>query len=194
MALFARRNEKKSSSQPGRSSTKITCIAGNIVTVGTHVIVNAANPGLGAGGGVCGAIFTAAGLGTLQAACDEHGHCPTGSAVVTPAFGIAKHGTRHIIHAVGPVFDRSRAAECDEQLVSAYREALRLAESIGARSIAFPAISTGIFRFPADRAARLVAQLLTTESFDLDEIVLMALEDEKVALYADALAAAQSNR
>lgn len=177
-----------------KSSTTIKCIAGNIVTIGADVIVNAANHGLWAGGGVCGAIFKGAGRAKLQAACDEHGQCPTGSAVVTPAFDLEKHGTRHIIHAVGPEFDESRAGECDTQLVSAYRSALRLAESLGARSIAFPAISTGIFMFPAERAASLVADLLTTESFDLDEIVLMALEDDKVALYADALAVAQSNR
>lgn len=177
-----------------KSSTTIRCIAGNIVTVGTQVIVNAANSRLRHGSGVCGAIFKGAGSAKLQAACDEHGQCPTGSAVVTPAFDLEKHGTRHIIHAVGPVFDRSRASECDDELVSAYRTALLLAVSLGARSIAFPAISTGVFGFPADRAARLVAELLTTESFDLDEIVLMALENDKVALYADALATAQSNR
>ena len=177
-----------------KPSTQIRSITGNIVTVGTDVIVNAANSGLQKGGGVCGAIFAAAGPDQLRDACTEHGTCPTGSAVVTPAFGIEKHGTRHIIHAVGPVFCETRAAECDVELVSAYRSALRLAESIGARSIAIPAISTGIFDFPADRAAHLVAELLTTESFDLDEIVLMALEDKKSTLYADALAAAQSNR
>lgn len=194
MPLFNRRTTKKETSPMYQSSTQVKCIAGNIVTVGTHVIVNAANSSLRAGGGVCGAIFDAAGLTQLKAACKEHGSCPTGSAVVTPAFGIEKHGTTHIIHAVGPVFDELQATECDVQLVSAYRSALRLAESIGARSIAFPAISTGIFRFPADRAARLVAELLTTETFDLDEIVLMALEEEKVGVYADALAAARSNR
>jgi O-acetyl-ADP-ribose deacetylase (regulator of RNase III) len=73
-------------------------------------------------------------------------------------------------------------------LVSAYVAALRLAESVGARTIAIPAISTGIYGFPPERAAVLVADLLKTVTFDLDEIILMALEQEKIALYADALA------
>ena len=170
------------------SRTKITCVAGNIVTIGADVIVNAANSGLRQGAGVCGAIFKAAGSTELQKACDIHGHCPTGSAVITPAFGIEKNGTKYIVHAVGPVYSENKAAECDLQLVGAYRSALKLAESVGARSIAIPAISTGIFGFPEKRAAALVAQLLSTETFDLDEIVLMALEDSKVKTYADALA------
>lgn len=193
MALFNRGTGKKESSTKS-TRPKITCVTGDIVTIGTDIIVNAANPGLGAGGGVCGAIFAGAGKARLQAACDKHGRCDTGSAVITPAFDLEKHGTRHIIHAVGPVFSEARAAECDVELASAYRSALRLAESVGARTIAIPAISTGIFLFPADRAARVVADLLTAESFDLDEIMLMALESEKTAQYADALAAAQSNR
>ena len=172
------------------SRTKITCVAGNIVTIGTDVIVNAANTGLREGDGVCGAIFKAAGSSELQKACDIHGHCPTGSAVITPAFGIEKNGTKHIVHAVGPRFSDERAEQCDHELVGAYRSALKLAESVGARSIAIPAISTGIFRFPEKRAAQLVAELLTTETFNLDEIVLMALEDSKVKTYADALASA----
>jgi O-acetyl-ADP-ribose deacetylase (regulator of RNase III) len=172
------------------SRTKITCVAGNIVTIGTDVIVNAANSKLREGAGVCGAIFKAAGSTELQKACDQHGHCPTGSAVITQSFRISQHGTKHIVHAVGPIYSANNATECDGQLVGAYRSALKLAESVGARSIAIPAISTGIFGFPEKRAAQLVAELLTTETFNLDEIVLMALEDSKVKTYADALASA----
>lgn len=185
MAPFLKPFKKKEES---KMKTHIRCVAGNIVTIGTDVIVNAANSGLRQGDGVCGAIFKAAGPTELQKACDSHGHCPTGSAVITPAFGIEKNGTKHIVHAVGPVYSDSRAEQCDRELVGAYRSALRLAESVGARSIAIPAISTGIFYFPVERAAPLVAQLLSSESFDLDEIVLMALEDKKVKVYADALA------
>lgn len=179
------------SNGPARPGPLIRCVAGDITAVGTEAIVNAANPDLLAGGGVCGAIFAAAGRDALQKACTLHGACPTGSAVATPSFRLEDRGTHHIIHAVGPVFSNNRAEKCDTELVSAYRSALRLAESLGARSIAIPAISTGIYRFPPERAAALVARLLTTEMFDLDEIVLMALEAEKVALYADALATAQ---
>lgn len=173
-------------------SRKIQAVAGNIVTIGTEAIVNAANSDLRAGGGVCGAIFTAAGHHRLQAACDAIGGCPTGSAIATPAFDLEASGVRHIIHAVGPVWRGSDAGRCDELLVSAYRSSLRLAEDLGARSIAIPAISTGIFGFPTVRAAALVAELLTTEVFDLDTILLMALEADKAALYAGALADAQA--
>lgn len=168
--------------------TKIRCTTGDIVSIGSDIIVNAANSQLAAGGGVCGAIFKGAGSHELEQACNAHGHCPTGSAVITPAFNLKKFGTKHIIHAVGPRFNPARAKDCDRELVDAYRSALRLAESVGARSIAIPAISTGIFSFPVERAAPLVAELLKSESFDLDEIVLMALEPEKIAHYANALA------
>ena len=185
MASFLRQFKRGSTSAV---RTKIRCVAGDIVSIGTDIIVNAANADLIAGGGVCGAIFAAAGKHELQKACDEHGGCPTGSAVITPAFRLEKYGTKHIIHAVGPRFSHARAEECDRELMSAYRSALRLAQNVGARSIAIPAISTGIFRFPVERAATLVAELLSSESFDLDEIVLMALEPEKIAHYAHALA------
>ena len=169
-------------------TTKITCIAGDIVSIGTDVVVNAANSGLWAGGGVCGAIFKGAGMQQLEKACNEIGGCPTGSAVITPAFKLEQFGTRHIIHAVGPDCRKTKPEDCDKLLVSAYISALRLAESVGARTIAIPAISTGIYGFPVERAAALVGDLLKTVTFDLDEIILMALETEKIAHYVDALA------
>lgn len=188
-SLFSqfKKNKKKS------LKTKVRCVTGDIVTIGTDIIVNAANSDLGRGGGVCGAIFEGAGEQQLKKACNEHHGCPTGSAVITLAFNIEKYGTRHIIHAVGPQFSEAKAEDCDKQLVGAYRSALRLAESVGARSIAIPAISTGIFRFPVERAAKLVAELLTSETFDLDEIVLIALESKKTTQYADALARMPAN-
>lgn len=168
--------------------TTVRAIAADITTIGAEVIVNAANSHLAAGDGVCGAIFAAAGHRRLQAACDDLGLCPTGSAVVTPAFDLEQHGTHHVIHAVGPVWDRSQPEECDELLVSAYRSTLRLAESLNARTIAIPGISTGIYGFPVDRAARLVADLLATELFDLDEILLVTLKADGAEVYAAALA------
>lgn len=167
--------------------TTIRAAVAEITAIGTESIVNAANTHLAAGGGVCGAIFAAAGHRQLQAACDQYGHCPTGSAVATPAFDLERHGTRYIIHAVGPVWGGSDPMTSDELLVSAYRSALRLAELHGVRTIAFPGISTGIFGFPADRAARLVAGLLASEQFDLDEIVLVSLRPEGAKVVADAL-------
>jgi len=180
--------KQRAKSKNAPMTTKIRCVQGDIVSIGTDIIVNAANPNLQKGGGVCGAIFKGAGARQLQKACDLHGGCPTGSAVITPAFDLEKFGTKYIIHAVGPQFSEARAEDCDRELLGAYRSALQLAESVGARSIAIPAISTGIFRFPVERAAKLVASLLVSETFNVDEIILMALESEKIAHYADALA------
>ena len=193
---FFRRNVSTSPKQDGNRGRgpSIRCVSGDITTIGTEAIVNAANERLAKGGGVCGAIFSAAGSDQLSRACAQLGGCPTGRAVSTPSFNLQSRGTSHIIHAVGPIFDLATASICDEQLVSAYRESLRLAERLGVRSIAIPAISTGIFHFPVDRAAELVANLLVSETFDLDEIVLMALEREKVEKYATALADATRRR
>ena len=119
-------------------------------------IVDAANEDLAAGGGVCGAIFRAAGPG-LQSACDTVAPCPTGDARMTPAFAI---NAEHIIHAVGPRYRDGSAAE-KALLASAYTSALRLADDAGLESIAFPAISTGIYGFPPEGAAPIVHAAIT---------------------------------
>ena len=119
-------------------------------------VVNAANEDLVAGGGVCGAIFRAAGPG-LQGACDKVAPCPTGEARITPAFKI---NADHIIHAVGPIF-RDDSAEERQLLTSAYTNALQLADDAGLESIAFPAISTGIYGFPPEDAAPVVNAAIT---------------------------------
>lgn len=119
-------------------------------------VVNAANEDLAAGGGVCGVIFRAAGPG-LQSACDTVASCPTGDARMTPAFAI---NAEHIIHAVGPRYRDGSAAE-KALLASAYTSALRLADDAGLESIAFPAISTGIYGFPPEEAAPIVHAAVT---------------------------------
>ena len=119
-------------------------------------IVNAANEDLAAGGGVCGVIFRAAGPG-LQSACDTVAPCPTGDARMTPAFAI---DAEHIIHAVGPRYRDGSAAE-KALLASAYTSALQLADDAGLESIAFPAISTGIYGFPPEEAAPIVHAAIT---------------------------------
>ena len=119
-------------------------------------VVNAANEGLAAGGGVCGVIFRAAGPG-LQVACDKAAPCPTGEARITPAFAI---NAEHIIHAVGPRYRDGSAAE-KALLASAYTSALQLADDAGLESIAFPAISTGIYGFPPEEAAPIVHAAIT---------------------------------
>jgi ribA/ribD-fused uncharacterized protein len=122
----------------------------SITELAADAIVNAANEGLWAGGGVCGAVFKAAGYERLQEACRKIGHCDTGSAVVTPGFDL-KAG--YIIHAVGPRWTDGRHGE-PEQLYGAYYKSLELAAANNCRSIGFPLISAGIFGYPVRDAWR----------------------------------------
>jgi O-acetyl-ADP-ribose deacetylase (regulator of RNase III) len=119
----------------------------DITTLDTDAIVNAANEALAPGGGVCGAIHRAAGP-ELARACAAIGRCPTGEARLTPGFRLP---AKYVIHAVGPVWRGGGEGEAP-LLASAYRSALRLAAEHGVRSIAFPAISTGIYGYPLDQA------------------------------------------
>lgn len=120
----------------------------SITDLSTDAIVNAANDGLWAGGGVCGAIFKAAGHKKLQTACDEIGHCDAGSAVITPGFDLK---AKHIIHAVGPRWIDGEHRE-PQQLYSAYESSLKLAKDNQCHSIGFPLISAGIFGYPLQDA------------------------------------------
>ena len=140
----------------------VEVVQGDITAIEADAIVNAANSALKAGGGVCGAIFRAAGAGALTQACDAIGHCPTGEAVATPAFGIKT--ARCIIHAVGPVYSAYPPEKARELLRSAYQAAIRLAAAQGCRSIAFPAISTGIYGYPLDEACREAADVCRAEA------------------------------
>jgi O-acetyl-ADP-ribose deacetylase (regulator of RNase III) len=128
----------------------IEVVEGDITKIAADAIVNAANSRLAEGGGVCGAIFRAAGREKLAAACRAIGHCATGAAVITPAFEIKS--ARHIIHAVGPVYASHDNEEARRLLRSAYRSAIELAAAHGCQSIAFPAISTGIYGYPLEEA------------------------------------------
>ncbi len=119
-----------------------------ITNLSTDCIVNAANEGLWAGGGVCGAIFRAAGHNKLQAACDKIGHCDTGKAVITPGFDLK---AKYIIHAVGPVWHGGNSRE-PELLYGCYQESLLRAKENGCHSIGFPLISAGIFGYPKEQA------------------------------------------
>ena len=126
----------------------INIVVADITDMDVDAIVNAANEGLRAGGGVCGAIFAAAGKRDLQAACDEIGHCDTGSAVITPGFALK---ARYVIHAVGPKWSDGLHDE-PEQLASCYMRSLDLAAENGCTSIAFPLISSGIYKYPKREA------------------------------------------
>ena len=128
------------------STIKIKHIS--ITDLDTDAIVNAANDGLWAGGGVCGAIFRAAGHAQLQEACGRIGHCDTGSAVITPGFNLK---AKYIIHAVGPVWHGGSHHE-SELLYGAYYRSLELAAENNCRSIGFPLISAGIFGYPLQGA------------------------------------------
>ncbi len=127
---------------------QLTVVEADITTLAVDAIVNAANARLMPGGGVCGAIFRAAGPG-LRDACKGLGGCPTGEAKITEGY---KLPARFVIHAVGPVWRGGGFGE-EGLLASCYRRSLELAAENGAPRVAFPAISTGIYGFPPERAA-----------------------------------------
>ena len=123
-------------------------VTGDLTRFKADALVNAANARLQEGGGVCGALFQAAGRSQLKAACDQIGGCDTGQAVITPAFNLP---AQYLIHAVGPVYLDGNQGE-EALLRSAYQSALRLAEAHGLSSIAFPMISSGIYGYPWQEA------------------------------------------
>jgi O-acetyl-ADP-ribose deacetylase (regulator of RNase III) len=129
---------------------RVEVIQADITTLPVDVVVNAANTSLLGGGGVDGAIHRAAGPRLLEAT-RQIGGCPTGEARLTPGFDLP---ARWIVHTVGPIWEGGYAGE-DELLASCYRNSLTLASTVAARTIAFPAISTGAYGFPIDRAARI---------------------------------------
>ena len=137
---------------------QIEVLLADITALDVDAIVNAANGSLLGGGGVDGAIHRAAGPG-LRAECATLGGCATGEAKITHGYQLA---ARHVIDTVGPVWSGGGANE-DALLASCYRSSLSLARDEGLASIAFPSISTGIYGFPADRAAQIAVATITAE-------------------------------
>ena len=145
--------------QDGTVKSRMRVVEGDITGLDVDAIVNAANGELHRGGGVCGAIHRAAGP-ELEAECSRLGGCATGDAKITGGYRLK---ARHVIHAVGPVWRGGGAGE-DALLASCYRRSIEVAAAHGLKSVAFPAISTGIYGFPPERAApiavRAVAEAL----------------------------------
>jgi len=155
----------------------------DITTLDVDAIVNAANSSLLGGGGVDGAIHQAAGA-ELVHACRLLGGCETGDAKRTPGFALT---ARWVIHTVGPVWVGGAGGE-PELLASCYRRSIEQADEVGARSVAFPAISTGVYGYPAEAAAEVaVATLTGLDRLDLD-LVLVAFDRRTAAVYERLLA------
>jgi O-acetyl-ADP-ribose deacetylase (regulator of RNase III) len=169
---------------------RLDIVVADITTLRVDAIVNAANSSLLGGGGVDGAIHRAAGP-ELVAECRMLGGCETGAAKITRGYRLP---ARHVIHAVGPVWSRGDRAEeeLDPLLASCYRSSLALAAENRLASIAFPAISTGIYAFPADRAARIAVGAVMSgieATSDLREVVFCCFGSDAARHHEDAFAA-----
>jgi O-acetyl-ADP-ribose deacetylase (regulator of RNase III) len=162
----------------------ISIARGDITRLEVDAIVNAANESLLGGGGVDGAIHRAAGPELLEA-CRPLGGCPTGDAKTTPGFRLA---ARWVIHTVGPVWHGGSLGE-PELLASCYRRSIEEADRVGAKTVAFPAISTGVYGYPKEQAAEVAVATLRSLDTGVEQVLLVAFDDTTARLYQQALTA-----
>ena len=161
---------------------QLRLVRGDITQQDVDAIVNAANSSLLGGGGVDGAIHRAAGPELLEHCRRLHG-CETGDAKATPGFRLP---ARWVIHTVGPVWRGGGSGEA-ELLASCYRASLARADELGARTLAFPAISTGIYGYPVDQAAKVAVDTLRTTPTSVTDVRLMCFNDQSFDAYRSAL-------
>lgn len=163
----------------------VTALRGDITQIHCDVIVNAANTTLLGGGGVDGAIHRAAGPGLLEE-CRRLGGCNTGDAKLTAGYGLP---AKYVVHTVGPVWHGGEHSE-EALLRQCYSRSLDLAGEIGARSIAFPAISTGVYMFPSDLAADIAVSTIHNRKAIIDgelDAILVAFDQKTLDLYQERL-------
>ena len=164
---------------------KLELVRGDITKLDVDAIVNAANTSLLGGGGVDGAIHRAAGPELLEE-CRRIGGCPTGEARITSGYRLP---ARHVIHTVGPVWHGGNQGE-PELLASCYRNSLRLAIENGVRTIAFPAISCGVYGYPADQAARIAVdetRRFLADDDTIERVIFTCFGEEICSAYVNAL-------
>ena len=167
-------------------TTRLTLVQGDITVQKVDAIVNAANAALRGGGGVDGAIHRAGGP-EIMAECRRIGGCPTGDAVRTTA---GRLPADHVIHTVGPIWSGGNAGEPD-LLASAYRRSLEVAAAHGARTVAFPSISTGVYGYPKAQASETALDAVTTAvaEVDMDEVRFVVFGDDDREVYQQAMQA-----
>ncbi|SDQ44592.1 O-acetyl-ADP-ribose deacetylase (regulator of RNase III), contains Macro domain [Chryseobacterium soldanellicola] len=161
----------------------IELIKGDITKIKSDIIVNAANSSLLGGGGVDGAIHRAGGPRILEECMtirNRQGKCKTGEAVVTTAGNLP---AKYIIHTVGPIWNNDQE-KCSQLLANCYKNSLKLAESLELKTISFPNISTGVYRFPKDLAAKIaIHEVKNFESDVVEKVIFVCFDDENEKIY-----------
>ena len=169
---------------------RLSIVKGDIVKMKTDAIVNAANTSLLGGGGVDGAIHRAAGP-ELLAECETLNGCRTGEAKITNGY---KLKAKYVIHTPGPIWRGGKWGEA-ELLANCYKNCMALAKEHGVKTIAFPSISTGVYRFPVDQAAKIaVGEILNVLEQDdaIEQVTIVCFDDKTKEIYLDALAELQA--